>query len=98
MLADADGQMPVEALAALAQGVPVLADLDGHVLRAYEALVGDTVPIYQTNQLGPLLDQLNTGADPEAWLRRWVLRACNPERWHARLGRLYAPAPQRQTG
>lgn len=91
-LADADGAMPLEALEALAQGLPTIAALDPETRAAYEALGHGPVPILEPIALEACLPQLDPMADPDAASVAWLRRVAAPEPWLALCQQVYATA------
>lgn len=93
-LADAEGEMPREALESLVQGLPAIAELAPHVRQAYEALCDAPVPVFAPEVLPDLLRELEATADPLPLWSSWGCRATSPERWMQTCAKLYAGAPE----
>lgn len=97
-LADAEGEMPQEALESLVQGVPAVAALDPKVRQAYEALCDAPVPVFEPEVLPELVRDLDPSADPLSQWSSWARRATSGERFLQTCVRLYDDAPALTSG
>lgn len=92
-LADADGEMPIEALESWLQGLFVVGEVDDRVRSAYERLAQRDLPLVPPDRLPELLDSLDPENEPDAEAITWARRACDPYRWIEACTLGYAAAP-----
>jgi len=68
-------------LEALAQGVPIVAELSAAEHEAWSRLAGSPPPVVDVFALERAIDELDRMVEPDPGLRRWAEAAADPRRW-----------------